>query len=382
MGNERIDDIKVSVIVPVYNGQDYVIKCLESLYMQTFKYFEVIIVDDGSTDDTYEVVNRYIEDKNNFKLLHRQNGGSGSARNIGISHAKGEYLAFVDSDDYVDKDYILDMYSCMGNSDIVVSNYSMVNENGEVILSQEIGKGGEYSGAAAIIEMLSKGNHVAMGIPCNKLIKKEYFEQYRFPEKVVYEDIVLMVKLLLCCQKVKILDKSLYSYVVRDSSRSTTPKYTSFRDYCSQMAQALAILQDNIENNIYIDMLKIKFFNDTFKYIVNEQCMKYIVNCLETDSTVNECIIWGTGKLGEEMHRVLTAAGCHVIGFVDNNINKQGQKCKGLEIVLPENIQISYGTQIIVASMYYVEICEQLLELGLWDNVYKYEKFWTDRSHI
>ena len=96
----------VSVIIPVYNTEKYILECLESVYAQSYDNFEVIIIDDGSTDKSTEIINNFILDKPNFKLIKKQNGGISSARNAGIAESKGEWLTFVDSDDFLKKDFL------------------------------------------------------------------------------------------------------------------------------------------------------------------------------------------------------------------------------------------------------------------------------------
>ena len=95
--------MKVSVIVPVYNTYDYLNKCLDSLVNQSFKDYEIIIVNDGSTDDSEKIIKKYQKKYSNIKYYYKENGGLSSARNYGIKYANGDYIAFVDSDDYVDK---------------------------------------------------------------------------------------------------------------------------------------------------------------------------------------------------------------------------------------------------------------------------------------
>lgn len=96
----------VSIIVPGYNVEKYIITCLESIENQTYQNFEVIIIDDGSTDNTGNICDQFSKKDNRFKVWHTQNGGISKARNIGLEKAKGEYIVFIDSDDYVHKDYI------------------------------------------------------------------------------------------------------------------------------------------------------------------------------------------------------------------------------------------------------------------------------------
>ena len=123
--------MKVSVIVPVYNVSNYIIKCLDSIVNNTLKDIEIIIVNDGSTDDSIKkVCERY--DDSRIKIIYKKNGGLASARNTGVRYAKGKYLFFVDSDDFIELDTLESMYNvaCKGNYDIVYSDYYKYYEDG------------------------------------------------------------------------------------------------------------------------------------------------------------------------------------------------------------------------------------------------------------
>ena len=125
----------VSVIVPVYNAQYSVGKCIESIINQTYKNIELILVDDGSTDDSLVICNDYAKKDSRIKVIHKSNGGVSSARNIGLNHAKGDYISFVDSDDYIDNR----MYELMlenmekNKSDVGICNLYLENETGKIL---------------------------------------------------------------------------------------------------------------------------------------------------------------------------------------------------------------------------------------------------------
>ena len=97
-------DIKVSVIVPVYNAEKYIKRCLDSILAQSYRYFEVLLIDDGSTDNSGKICDEYALNDNRIRVIHKENSGVSATRNIGITEAKGDYIAFVDSDDYIRSD--------------------------------------------------------------------------------------------------------------------------------------------------------------------------------------------------------------------------------------------------------------------------------------
>ena len=125
------EDMRVSVIIPVYNLEKYIGRCLDSLISQDFSDYEVIVVNDGSTDNTALICDEYAKKYNFIKAVHKKNGGVSSARNLGIDLAEGEYIMFVDGDDYVTSNYISTMYQCqIENPDkMIVCNMFKKNEN-------------------------------------------------------------------------------------------------------------------------------------------------------------------------------------------------------------------------------------------------------------
>ena len=103
----------ISIIVPVYNVEKYLKKCLDSILSQTYKNFEVIIVNDGSPDNSQKIIDEYKKKDKRIIVLEKENGGLSSARNYGIEHANGKYISFVDADDYIEKDYVEKLYDCI-----------------------------------------------------------------------------------------------------------------------------------------------------------------------------------------------------------------------------------------------------------------------------
>ena len=109
--------MKISVIVPVYNVEKYLTKCVDSIMNQTYKDLEIILVDDGSTDNSGKICDEYVKKDKRFKVIHKKNGGLSDARNVGIKNSTGEYLSFIDSDDYIDNDMIECLYNaCIKNN--------------------------------------------------------------------------------------------------------------------------------------------------------------------------------------------------------------------------------------------------------------------------
>lgn len=126
--------MNISIIVPVYNAAEYVKRCIHSILNQTYKKFELIVINDGSTDHSLDILQELLSHKKNIKIINQTNQGVSRARNIGISHATGTYIAFIDSDDYVDSNYLEKLISATdnGNIDWVISGTSLKNEKGKI----------------------------------------------------------------------------------------------------------------------------------------------------------------------------------------------------------------------------------------------------------
>lgn len=200
---------KLSIIVPVYNVEKYLEKCIHSILDQTFKDFELILVDDGSVDKSGIICNRYARRDNRIKVIHKKNGGQAAARNVGLNLVRGDYVGFVDSDDWIDPDMYKDLYeSCIrDNADISIIGLREVNEF-EIILNEYIPNDMSFS------EILKRA------YPCNKIFKKELFvnNNLSFVEGRFYEDQELIPKLYVKCKKVTTVNKAAYNYLKRNGS--------------------------------------------------------------------------------------------------------------------------------------------------------------------
>jgi glycosyltransferase, group 2 family protein len=198
---------KVSVIIPVYNVENYLRKCLDSLVNQTLKDIEIIVVNDGTTDNSQEIINEYVK-KYPKKVVSiiQENGGQGAARNTGLLHAKGEYIGYVDSDDYVEENMYEELYKKAKeeDSDIVICGNNVVKENYELFSKEDVDK--EF--------LLGK-----MAV-WNKIYKKNIIvdNKIQFRSKVWYEDLDFTMKVYFSSKKISYVDKPLYNYLLREGS--------------------------------------------------------------------------------------------------------------------------------------------------------------------
>lgn len=210
---------EISIIVPVYKVEKYLRKCVDSILAQTFTDFEVILVDDGSPDNSGKICDEYAEKDSRVRVLHKANGGLSSARNAGIEIAKGKYLGFVDSDDYIAEDMYELLYNNIlkENADMSICGIYDVYEGKEPIVKPTIEK---VVSADEALLLILQGNIISVHA-VNKLYKRELFSKVRYPEGKYHEDSFIIVDLLEQCQKVAIDSKQKYYYYHRLGSINT-----------------------------------------------------------------------------------------------------------------------------------------------------------------
>ena len=213
----------ISVVVPIYNVEKFLGQCIESIINQTYNDIEIILVDDGSTDNSGKICDEYKSIDNRIRVIHKVNGGLSSARNAGMRIAQGEYICFIDSDDYIDSQMLEIMKKQIKNADIVIcgkediwgndshnitssdleSNYDIISMSGEVAFEHFL--------------LEDKEGYV---VAWNKLYRTHIFIQYniKFPEGKIHEDCFTIYKLFIHSQKVVYIDIPLYKYRHREGS--------------------------------------------------------------------------------------------------------------------------------------------------------------------
>ena len=213
--------MKVSIIVPVYNVENYLDKCLNSLVNQTLKDIEIIVVNDGSPDNSSKIIDKYVKKYKHVKGYDKVNGGLSDARNYGVKYATGEYIAFIDSDDYVDKSMMEKMYNkaVSDNLDIVVCDSIEVMDgcdNDKGILKKSNLR---YS--------CDDVNNYIISPPMAwcRLFKRNLFDKIKFTKGIYYEDLDLSPSLVKYTNKIGFIEEGLYYYVKRNNSIMRQNKY-------------------------------------------------------------------------------------------------------------------------------------------------------------
>ena len=219
----------LSIIIPIYNVESYLRKCIDSVLSQTYQDWELILVDDGSSDNCPEICDEYAQKDERILVIHKENGGQGSARNQGLNVAKGDYISFIDSDDYIEPEMYAVMIEALERTGSDISICGLKTHSGirvkETVLygTQEV----EIIGAEEILRHYFKTPYVT-GSPVDKIYRKELFQKIRFPEGVAREDVYIMHYIYGACNKVVHTGKCFYNYIVREGSSENqefSPKF-------------------------------------------------------------------------------------------------------------------------------------------------------------
>jgi len=202
-----------SVIVPVYNVCDYINACLNSVLSQTFRDFELILIDDGSNDGSEQICDNYASEYDNIIIVHKENGGQSSARNLGVELARGEYFVFVDSDDYIAAN-TLEMFEDKikkhGELDVILSERMFnVEPDGNVIDIQRHLESGDFEGVDGKKALLMMGMEWS---PCGKCFRTEFWKEngFRFIEGIISEDFQLIDRVTIEAQKIAMVPAHYY----------------------------------------------------------------------------------------------------------------------------------------------------------------------------
>ncbi len=225
---------KISVIIPVYNSGKTLRYCLNSIFEQEYKNLEIITIDDGSVDDSAEIINEYIKSGKKINYIFQSNSGAAVARNNGLSHATGEYVTFIDSDDYISKSFLSTLINSAGEkTDVVITGYTNVSSNGDILSIHKIKN-----------KILSYYSNVGT---CAKLYKRSFIDQneIRFLENAsLFEDVYFTVKSLESAKNVVVAPGA--GYFVVENCESITHTIGKSIDVVDNIIDVLKIIKSNI----------------------------------------------------------------------------------------------------------------------------------------
>ena len=241
----------ISVIVPIYNVEKYLEKCIESIINQTYRNLEIILVDDGSLDNSGAICDEYAKRDKRIRVIHKENGGLSDARNAGINVAKGEYIGFIDGDDYIDVSMYEKLIEALiaNNTDMSICNFRYVDEKGEKVAKEEFPiQNSVVEGNDILKKDMFENNYWYWVVAWNKLYKKEIFEKLRFPKGKVHEDEFIIHHVLYNRTLVGISD-CLINYVQRSGSIMSNNSNIKIFDKAEAIInRANFYIENNIDN--------------------------------------------------------------------------------------------------------------------------------------
>lgn len=275
---------QISIIVPVYKVERYIEKCVHSILKQTFAGFELILVDDGSPDDCGKICDDFALKDHRVKVIHKPNGGLSSARNAGIQAAKGDYIAFVDSDDHVHHQMYEILYNTalIHGSDLVVCDYLRVREdqvfaptNLKSVINVQ-----HFTNLDALHQLCFPQAEEGMSgrdkwnwtIVCNKLFKRSLFDDIRFKEGRIFEDEFITHRILYNSPKITFVSGKLYYYVQRSNSILNSPFTVKKFDKVYALKDRAEFFKEKNQRQLY--HMALKSFVDAFFWYYDTACSK------------------------------------------------------------------------------------------------------------
>ena len=251
MKNVENTDVRISIIVPVYNAEKYIRRCIDSILNQTYKNWELFLIDDGSVDTSGKICDEYTLNDLRIKTIHQKNAGVSAARNIGLEKASGEYVCFIDSDDVIVVDYLATLINiCNEEVDLLWFGFHEISSNNKILTRKALI--GEFDLQNKNVKMEFVLNNFLDGLlyfaPWNKLYRRKIIVENHilFPTQVsMGEDLFFNMQYLLVAKKIKGIDTELYNYYIRtDSAMGSQSQYM----YLDQFVRAMKIIEINKDN--------------------------------------------------------------------------------------------------------------------------------------
>ena len=245
----------ITIIVPIYNVEKYIDDCIQTIINQTYKNLQIILVDDGATDNCPKICDKYKKQDDRIEVIHKQNGGLSDARNVGIQNAKGKFICFVDSDDFINCDYVEKLYNLItkNDADISVSNFKRVKEfKEEYFKEKEINsRENAYAGKQVVQGIYKRDLYVQSTVTWNKMYKTKLFKEIKFPYGKLHEDEYTTYKLYYDCQKVAMTSEVLYYYRYVPNSIMNKKFNRKRLDGILALEERLKFFQEKKEEKLY-----------------------------------------------------------------------------------------------------------------------------------
>lgn len=268
----------ISIIIPVYKVEKYLEKCIKSVLNQTYSNLQIILVDDGSPDNCGEICDKYANIDKRIEVIHKKNGGLSDARNVGLKAATGEYIGFVDSDDYVSKDMFQTLYNTLinTNSDVSICNFYTVVGGKNIV--KNLDNGIEIYSKIDILKEILLDKKI-QSYAWNKLYKKALFKNIEYPVGKKYEDIGTTFYLLEKCNKIAVTGSPEYYYLTREDSIVNNATKETVIDYIELISDRYDYINKKYKelkkyNDYYITRILLTAFTDA--YYLNDNSEKFL----------------------------------------------------------------------------------------------------------
>lgn len=255
----------ITIIIPCYNVEQYLPKCIDSILTQSYTNLEIILVDDGSPDNCGAICDNYAKRDSRIRVIHKTNGGLSDARNTAIDTSRGDYITFIDSDDFIAPDYVECLYNLIKryNAQIAITTFYWFYEKDTPILSN-IKKGKQpkvLTRDEALTEMFYQKSFDTAA--CGKLYLRSLFENVRYPKGLLYEDLATTYRLINKCSKVAFVDYKSYFYLLRNNSIEGSPfkplKYHSLETIVHQLEKDKSKMGENVQKALSSRIISLAF---------------------------------------------------------------------------------------------------------------------------
>lgn len=292
----------LSIIIPVYNVEKYIKMCLDSLLRQKTTDIEFICIDDGSTDDSGIICEQYAKKDKRFRIFHKKNEGVSSARNLGLKMAKGEYIAWVDPDDYISDEWYDNIKSLLNNNiDIVFFDYVVLK--GKKQVEKKYGKFSQFIDADLFLKEIVIDQKIENQL-WQKIFKKNLFDDIMFPQNVKsMEDYAVLHKIVLKAKNIYYLSKILYFYRIRNNSLVTkTALKKNYISYLIAKERYIFLLKENK------DISKIGYLKQSLNVCIQYNKIKKIEQ-IKNKKIYNECKV----EINKNISYILKSKECNFI---------------------------------------------------------------------
>lgn len=378
----------ITVIVPCYNVEKYIDKCVQSLINQTYKNLEIILVDDCSTDNTWKIINKYSKNHENIKCIkNEKNRGAGYSRNIALKQAKNDYISFIDSDDYIEDNYYESMMKQLKleKSDLIVCDIFVKYDSVD----------GTNQRSTACEGKIEKYNFIHNGLaasPCNKIFKKQDLLKYPFPEGIMNEDIATVLAIIINSKKISYNNEVYYNYVQRKSSVQNSSLSNSRLDIFKSLDILEKRVPINKKNSKYWEAI---IYNQIIMFLIyvipkeqDKKKRKYFLkqfDLLSRKYNIRQNHLWWTflsvqGKKHRIYYRLLLKFNCTGLYNLSNNLisfyHTYNNKIK--KSVIKENITIQ---DLEKQAKIQKDLKENKYKISVVIPNYNYEKFMLQRLY-